>query len=118
MARAFEVFGHSAQALGRVVFEVAFANRFIGDRVEKQITIFSDKEEQQAIDDAQELAIVVLSIETAVGQLVAEVAVGWVFEKAESKGGDGFFNAIAELIEGACALILGNLHPFFEPAVG
>ena len=70
--RAAAALGQAPQAVGRVVFLIAIAGGRVGLRVEQQVAILGDEQEEQPIDQAQELAVVVLRVECAGSQLVAK----------------------------------------------
>ena len=114
--RAAEPVGDSAQTADGVVTKVILAGLCRDDFGKEQFTVFGGEQEQEAIDDAEELAEVVLLGERACRELVAQRGVGRMREETGTEGGDGFFHAVAQLVEGASAALPGFLRPFFQPA--
>jgi hypothetical protein len=104
----------TSQAVERVVFDVAIAGDGVGVAGEKeQVALFGYEEEQQAIDHAQELAVVVLFVEVAGLDAVAQGVVGGMTEIPTAERGDGALDALAKFVEGTGALLDGGLGPAF-----
>ena len=70
MRRAAPALGQAAQAVGGVVFFIALACGWLGCRVEQQLAVFGDEEEEQAINQTQELAVILLGVQGAGTELV------------------------------------------------
>jgi hypothetical protein len=106
-----------AQAFQRVPLPVTGGGRPVRSWVKKEIAGFGDEEEQEAIDEAQELAVVVLAAEIAISQAFSEFAVVPVGEEAGAEFSNGGLNPIAELVEGAGSLTGGFGAPAFQDAL-
>ena len=121
MARPDAAVGQLAQLRGRVVAGVPIAGGRRGVRIEQHVAVLGHEQEQQAVDQPQELAVILLGIEAAVGRPVlerlAQRGVGRVRQEAASERRDRLLDAAPQLIEGAGALLLGGTGPGLQPAV-
>ena len=54
----------------------------VGRRIEQQVTVFGDEDEDEAVHEAEELLVVALLVELAGAELLAERLVGLVGEEA------------------------------------
>ena len=115
VARALNVLGQSAQALRRVVVDVARRGAVSSaSRIEQQVAVLGHEQEQQPVDQAQQLAVVVLLVERAAVQPVAQGRVGRVRQEARARARViACFDAVAQLVERARALLLGGLASTF-----
>ncbi|MDA8063565.1 MAG: hypothetical protein M0T80_14260, partial [Actinomycetota bacterium] len=83
----------------------------------EKVAVFGDEEEHEAVDEPEDLAVVVVGGELAVAEPVAQRRVGGMRQESAAEGGDGPFEAGAEPIECSHALLAGLLDPPLEPAV-
>src|SRR5438309_2092154 len=88
----------STQSLRRVVHEVPLACLRGGGRVEEGIAVLRDEEEEQAVDEAEQLAVVVLCIELARLQCCLELAIMWVREEAAAECGDRLLDTCSQCV--------------------
>src|SRR5262245_45554876 len=102
MARAGALSGQAAQPRERIETRVAFTRLRIGSLWKEQFAVFGDEEKDQAIDEPQQLAIVILFIERARSELFEQLLVGRVSEEALTKEFNGLFDAVTQLVERAC----------------
>lgn len=65
MARAAAFLGETAQARRRIKTNITLAREHTGVRMQEQVAVFGNKEKQQAVNQAQKLAIIVLLVERA-----------------------------------------------------
>src|SRR5947209_20428014 len=82
----------------------------------EDVAIFRDEQDDQAIDQAQELAVVVLLVQLSRTKMLAQRVIGRVRQEAASQGGDGPLDAAAQLFERARPLLLGCARPLLQPA--
>ena len=87
-------------------------------RHEQQPAILGDEQKDEPIHQPQQLAIIILGFEFPRVQFVAQIAIGWVREKAAPQRADRIFDAATQLIERARPLLCRRPRPFFEPAIG
>ncbi|MCZ7620317.1 MAG: hypothetical protein M5U32_19155 [Myxococcota bacterium] len=107
-----------AQPGGAVVREVTLLGVGLGVRIEQQAAVLGDEQEEQPVDQAQQLPVVVLLAERAGGQCVAQRAVLRMRQEALAEGLDRGLDAVAEPLERTGPLLLRRLHPALEPALG
>jgi hypothetical protein len=101
VARAAPAGREGAEAREAVVAEVPLAGEGRGARGEEEVAVFGDEEEEEAVDEAEELAVVVLRGEGARGEALAESPVGGLLEEAAAEDLEGLLDAVAEGVEGA-----------------
>src|SRR5260370_38363707 len=106
-----------AQAGSRVVLRVAFARSLVGSGVKENVAILRNEQHEQSVDEAQYLAVVVLCAQLSRAQLLTQGVVCGMGKETTSQGCDGFLDAIAQLIERACALFMRGTRPFLQPAL-
>jgi hypothetical protein len=85
---------------------------------EEEIAVFGDEEEDQAVDEAEELAVVVARGEGAAAQGVVQGSVVGVAEQAGAEVLDGGLDAAAEALEHTHARGLGALVPGLDGGGG
>src|SRR5579875_1678713 len=117
VARAATASGQLVQALRRVVVQVAFTRGFVSIGSEEDVTILRHEEYDQAIDKAQQLAIIVLRREVARPQFVAQTLIVGRQKAAPQRLYRGL-DAITQTVQSANALPLRLLQPAFQPALG
>src|SRR2546427_263249 len=83
----------------------------------QQATILGHEQKEQAIDQAQELAIVVLAGEFSGSEFFFELGIGRMRQKATPEGIDGLLDASAKVVEGTGASLLGHAGPTLQPAL-
>ncbi|MFN9951757.1 MAG: hypothetical protein ACK55I_01565, partial [bacterium] len=88
-----------------------------GGRVQR-VALFGDEDEDDAIDDPQDLLEELLLVELAVANSIGEGLVVGVRKKSVSERFDSPFDAAAQTVEGAGALLGCLLRPQLEHAVG
>ena len=99
VARAEAPLGQTPQPGRGVVQRVALRGGLVRLGMEEQVAILGDEEEDQPVDDAQQLAVVVLVLELPSAEPVAELGVGGVGEEAAAERGDRLLDAVAQLVE-------------------
>ena len=86
VAGAGEARRHAAQALRRIVTRVALARGFIApSRSSSRSRSSATNIKSRAVDDAQQLTVVILLVQPAVTQLVAQGDVGGMLEEADAQ---------------------------------
>src|SRR5712692_7070001 len=113
MPRAETLLSQPPQPGSGIIQSVVQAGGFIRIRLEKDVAILGNEEHNQPIDDAQDLAIVILRVELSSSEPVAQRGVGWMGKEAAAKGGNGLCNAIAQVVEHTRALLLSRARPLF-----
>src|SRR6266700_7332014 len=116
VARAAALFRQSTQPRRCIVAGVAFASHRVGLWVKEDTAIFRHKEHDQAVNEAQDLAVVVLGGERARAQLFAQSVVRRVGQETAAEGRDGLLHAIAQLVERAGTLFVRGARPLLQPA--
>jgi hypothetical protein len=109
--------GQPAQTPRRVVVQIACTGlrRRVG--IEQQVAIFRREQEEQAVDHAQQLAVILLRIKLPGAELLAQGTIGRVRQKAAPQRHDGLLHAAAQVVQYARALLLRSLYPPLQPAV-
>src|SRR5687768_15665097 len=106
MARAALSFRKPPQPGRSVIVQVPTPSLVRRVRVEQQLPVFGDEEEQQPIHHAQELSIIILGGERAGSKVFAEGTVIGMREKSAPQRRYRLLHAVAELIERPCPLLL------------
>ncbi len=83
----------------------------------QEVALFGAKEEEAAVDEAEELLEVVVERQGAIVEALAEDGVVRVGEEASAEDEDGFGDAIPETVADAEALGVAFGLPFFPDAV-
>ncbi len=113
-------FGEAAEALEAVVavVDVAFASPGVG--VEDEVAVFDDKEEEEAVNEAEELVVEGGGVGGigGTGEGFAEAGVVGMGEEAVGEGFDGVFDGAGEAFADAGAGVEGFLVVFLHPAFG
>jgi len=109
--------GKTAQAAGGIVFIVAPFGLIHSLGQEQQPALLGDEEKDQTVDQTQELAVKVLLAEFGRVEPLPQGFVSRVTKEAAAEGGDGRFDAAAQLVEGAGALLLRQPGPALQPAL-
>jgi hypothetical protein len=114
--------GEAAEAAGAVVGLVAGAGEgLVGVVGVEGLAVLGDEQEDQAIDQAEELPVIVLEGELAACRACGGGrccrARGGDVEEAGAEAFDRACDAVAEAVEGAGALGLGDRAPLLEPAI-
>ena len=78
--------GERLEARGGVVVLVDVAGPAGGGGIEQQVAALGDEEKEQAIDQPQELAVILLAGQRSRGEGRAEVVVGGMGEEATAQG--------------------------------
>src|SRR3546814_122464 len=103
--------GQRTEAGEGVVAAVALLGRRVRGWVDEQVASFGDEEEQQPVDGAQELAVVVLLVERSILEALTERNVGWLGEEPFPQCGNGGLDAAAPLVPGPGAALSGLDRP-------
>src|SRR3546814_17546124 len=102
-----DLVGQRTEAGEGVVAAVALLGRRVRGWVDEQVASFGDEEEQQPVDGAQELAVVVLLVERSILEGLPERNVGWLGEEPFPQCGTGGLHADAQLVERPGAALVG-----------
>ena len=109
--------GQGAQALYRVEFLIAAAGDLVGVRREQQVAALGDQQKQQSVDQAQQLAQIVVAAQVAFPQSGAQGGVVAMGQKPLSQGFDGFFHPPPKAVQGAGAFRGGLVGPLLQEAL-
>ena len=109
--------GEAAEPGGGVPAVVALAGVGFRVGVGEELAVLGDEEDQEAVHDPEELAVVVLPVELAAAEGFAQGGVRRMRQESAAEGRDGGLDAAAELVEGAGAFGAGGGEPAFQPAV-
>jgi hypothetical protein len=109
--------GEAAEARGAVPVFVEIAGRLGGLRVEEEAAVFGDKEEDQAVHEPEQLAVVALAVERAGAEGLVQGGVAGHREEAPAEGGERADDPVAEPVERVDALLAGALLPALDPGV-
>ena len=101
-------------SLERVPAAVAVDRDGVSGGVMQQAACLGDEQEDEAVDEAEQLAVVVVDGEFAGFEAAAQLAVGGVGEEPGAERFDSGFDAAAELVECAGAVGAGLVGPAFE----
>src|SRR6266568_4940027 len=118
MARADTLLRQLAQPGRRVIAGVALSRQRVGVGMKEDIAVFGDEHDEQSIDQAQQLAVVILRAQRAGAQLFTEGMIGRMSQEATTQSRDGFLDAVTQLFERTGALLVGGMRPLLQPALG
>ncbi|TFE69319.1 hypothetical protein A7Q09_05355 [Methylacidiphilum sp. Yel] len=104
------------QAFGRVIAEVAVAGLGWGPGVKEHLSILGHEEEDEPVHEAQELPVVILAVEGAGSEVLAQDRVGGVGEEARAESLEGPLHPAPEGLEGPHPLLPGDLAPALQDA--
>ena len=86
--------------------------------MKEDLAVLRHEEHDQAVDEAQHLAVVVLLAQCSRAQFLPEKAVGRVRQETAAQGGNGLLDTVTQLVKRACSLLEGCARPLLQPALG
>lgn len=108
--------GQGPQAVQGVVVEVGGPGLLAGGRDQEQVAVLGHEQEEQPVDQAQQLPVVVLAVQGAAGQRLPQLVVGPMGEEPLAQGDDGGLHPGAQAIQGPGALDPRLVVPALQPA--
>ena len=79
--------------------------------------VFRHKEQQEAVDQPQQLAVVILFVQFPAAQFLFEFMICRMLQKSGTQCLDGVGHPLTEFIQGAHAAVRGEFCPLFQQAV-
>jgi len=95
MPRAPSAFGQAAQPRGGIVFQETITGFLTRAGVQQQVAVFGDKEKDQAINQPQQLAIVVLRGQRTGAEFFFQIQICGMFQETTPQGRDGILDTSA-----------------------